>query len=294
MTLPFYGMASAVSADPIEKKPLYHFMPGSATYSVGYLGCNLRCPFCQNHGISQRTDAPTWRVEPAGLVAEARAARCPSLAHTYSEPLAHAEFVVDCMKAAREAGLANVLVTNGYCGEEAAAAVLSLCDAVNVDVKAWDEGFYREELGGDLNSVKRFVMMAVEYDVHVEATTLVIPGKNDDPAQIDAIAGFLAALSPDIPYHLSAYHPMYRYTIPATKASTLRSLADLARRRLRYVYSGNLPGERSLTLCRACGAVLVSRMGYAVDASGLRGCRCASCGEPSPIHGARKKNQKCP
>ena len=287
MALPFYGMVSAVSADPIEKKPLYHFMPGSETYSVGYLGCNLRCPFCQNHGISQSVDAATRRVDPAGLVAEARAAGCPSLAHTYSEPLVHAEFVAACMKAARDAGLANALVTNGCCGDEAAADVLSQCDAVNVDLKSWDEGFYRDELGGDLESVKRFVTAAVDYGVQVEVTTLVIPGKNDDPAGIAAIAGFLASLSPDIPYHLSAYRPMYRYTIPATKASALRSLADVARRSLRYVYTGNVPGERSVTLCRACGAVLVSRIGYAVDASGLRGERCASCGEISPIRGGR-------
>lgn len=288
MALPFYGMASAVSVDPIEKKPLYHFMPGTDVYSVGYLGCNLRCPFCQNHEISQRTDAPTRRVDPAELVAEAKAARCPSIAHTYSEPLVHAEFVEACMREARAAGLASVLVTNGCCGDEAAADILSLCDAVNVDVKAWDEAFYRDELGGELEPVKRFVSTAVGYGVHVEVTTLVIPGKNDDPAQIDAITGFLAALSPDIPYHLSAYRPVYRYSIPATPSSMVRSLAELARRRLRYVYAGNVAGERSVTLCEACGAVLVSRLGYAVDASGLAGDRCASCGAPSPIRVAPK------
>ncbi|PKL26620.1 MAG: AmmeMemoRadiSam system radical SAM enzyme [Spirochaetae bacterium HGW-Spirochaetae-3] len=290
ISLPFYGDASALSVDPIEKKPLYHFFPGSSVYSIGYVGCNLHCPFCQNFGISQSTDAIVEHVTPAGLVAAAIRSGCPSIAHTYSEPVVHAEFVEQSMRAARAAGLRNVLVTNGYAGADAATALLSLCDAVNVDIKAWDREFYREELGGDLETVKEFVRMAYEFGVHVEATTLVIPGKNDEPDQVEGIADFLATLSPDIPLHLSAYRPMYRYSVPATPSATVHRLAEVAKRRLRYVYAGNVLGERSITACRACGAVLVSRRGYSVDASGLDDSACASCGVDSPIKNRRKES----
>ena len=283
LVLPYYGLASALAIDPIEKKPLYHFLPGSSVYSIGYLGCNLRCPFCQNYGISQSVAAPAERVSPARLAEDARRAGCPSIAHTYSEPVVHAEFVEAAMRAARAKGLFNVLVTNGCAGMDTAASLLALCDAVNVDIKAWDESFYRDELGGDLDEVRSFVETAFRSGVHVEATTLVIPGKNDSAAQIDGIASFLASLSPDVPLHLSAYRPMYRYSIPATPVSTIRNLAETARRKLRYVYPGNIVGERSITACRSCGSVLVSRHGYSVDASGLRGGACAACGAPSPI-----------
>lgn len=283
LALPFYGMASGLSVDPIEKKPLYHFLPGSQTWSVGYVGCNLRCPFCQNHAISQSTGAPTERVTPEQLVDGARRTRCPSIAHTYSEPLVHAEFVIECMRAARAAGLLNVLVTNGCALAPASTEILSLCDAVNVDIKSFDESWYRHELGGDLPTVLSFVEAAFRLGVHVEATTLVIPGKNDDDRQIDGIAGFLAGLSPDIPLHLSAYRPMYRYTVPSTPKATIASAVAVARRHLRYVYPGNVPGERSITACRACGAPLVSRLGYAIDISGLHGSHCAACGAKSPL-----------
>lgn len=290
LVLPFAGLASAVAVDPIEKKPLYHFLPGSRVLSVGYLGCNMRCPFCQNHGISQSVDSPTEAVSPRGLVEAARRASCPSIAHTYSEPLVHAEFVAACMEEARAAGLFNVLVTNGQAQAEAARDVLGLCDAANVDLKAWDRSFYSGELGGDLDETLDFIRIAFGLGVRVEVTTLVIPGKNDDDAQIDGIASFIASLSPDIPYHLSAYRPMYRYAIPATPASAVRRLADVARARLRYVYAGNLGAEPSDTACRRCGATLVSRRGYAVDSRGILDGSCAACGEPAPFFAATHRS----
>jgi len=276
-------MASAVSIDPIEKKPLYHFLPGSSTYSVGYVGCNLRCPFCQNFSISQSTDAPVQRLDPAGLAESALRASCPSISHTYSEPIVHAEFVEASMRAARAVGLKNVLVTNGCAGADAASSLLSLCDAVNVDIKCWDADFYHDELGGDLETVKAFAETAFRFGTHLEVTTLIVPGKNDDDAQVDSIAAFLASLSPDIPLHISAYRPMYRYAVPATPPRTVRRLVETAKRRLRYVYAGNVSGAPSITECRDCGSVLVSRRGYAVDRSGLAGGRCASCGAVVPM-----------
>lgn len=283
MVLPFYGHASGLSIDPIEKKPLYHFLPGSQTWSIGYVGCNLRCPFCQNYHISQSTDAATECITPEQLVAGALRAQCPSIAHTYSEPLVHAEFVIECMKQARAAGLLNVLVTNGCARAPASTELLALCDAVNVDIKSFDPDWYRAELGGDLETVMAFIRQAQRLGVHVEATTLVIPGKNDGEAQIAGIAGFLAGLSADIPLHLSAYRPMFRYTIPATPEVTIDHAVAVARRFLTYVYPGNIPRERAATSCRSCGATLVSRRGYAIDTRGLRGSRCAACGAASPI-----------
>lgn len=283
LVLPYFGLASALSVDPIEKKPLYHFLPGSRTYSIGYVGCNLRCPFCQNFGISQSVDAHTFQVDPSSLIREARREHCPSIAHTYSEPLVHAEFVMESMKAAREAGLLNVMVTNGNASADAAREILSLCDAVNVDLKAWDPTFYRDELGGDLQETMDFITAAHACGVHVEVTTLVIPGRTDEAAQVEGIASFMASLSKDIPYHLSAYRPMYRYRIPATPAWTVDTLVERARRHLRYVYPGNLSAHRSETRCLSCGAVLVSRDGYVVDASGLAHGHCAACGAPAPI-----------
>jgi pyruvate formate lyase activating enzyme len=283
LVLPYYGGLSAVAVDPMEKKPLYHFMPGRHVLSVGYLGCNLHCPFCQNYGISQTTLAPTENASPKDIVALALARHCPAVAHTYSEPLVHIEFVMEAMEAARSAGLKNVLVTNGQCRPGPAKDVLALCDAVNVDIKAWDPHFYKKELGGNLKETLAFIRIAVECGVHVEATTLVIPGKNDDDAQIAGIAGFLADLSPAIPLHLSAYRPSWHYTIPSTPVATIQHLCEVAGRSLRNVYAGNIGIGRNDTHCHSCQAVLVRRRGYETDCSGLSGLVCASCGAPSDI-----------
>ena len=283
LVLPYYGALSAAAIDPIEKKPLYHFLPGSSVYSVGYLGCNLRCPFCQNYHISQSTSASHDRLSPKDLAAAALASGCPSLAHTYSEPLIHAEYLVEAMAEARKAGLYNVLVTNGCALEAPAREILALCDAANIDLKAWDPLWYRDELGGELDTVKAFISLAHVLGVSLEITTLVIPGKNDADEDIRAIAAFIAELSADIPYHLSAYHPSYRYGIVATPPSTIRRLAAVARESLHYVYPGNLAHESADTLCPSCGHVLVSRLGYRVSVAGLSGSRCALCGAQSPL-----------
>jgi len=284
LVLPFAGRVSSVAVDPIEKKPLYHFKPGSAALSIGFVGCNLRCPFCQNWGISQGVDAPTEPLDPGECAALARHARSASVAYTYSEPAVHAEWVIEAMASVRAAGLSNVLVTNGCVLPPASTELLARCDAVNVDLKSWDADFYRRELGGELEAVKAFIAEAFGAGVHVEATTLVLPGANDSDDEIDAMAAFLASLSPDIPYHLSAYRPMHRWTKPATSPESVVRLAAVARRRLRHVYAGNLASERNDDPCPACGAVLARRAGYSVDSSGLaKGpdgeARCAACGE---------------
>ncbi len=268
--------------DPVEKKPLYHFHPGSAILSVGFVGCNFRCPFCQNHEISQSNRAETRELDPAELVETALAHGSFGIAYTYSEPLVHIEYVLEAARLARGRGLANVLVSNGFVRPEPAEELIGLLDAANIDLKGWDEGFYRHELGGELREVCRFIGQAAKR-IHLEVTTLVIPTRNDDPAQIDGIAGFLAGLDPDIPYHLSCYYPTYRYAIPPTPVETVLRLAETARRRLRYVYVGNTGQRETNTVCPGCGAVVLRRAGYRTAVVGLRDGRCAACGRQLPI-----------
>ncbi len=280
--LPHAGRIAAIAMDPIEKKPLYHFHPGSSILSVGFFGCNFHCPFCQNYTISQTSRGPAQTMEPGEIVELALKRGSIGVAYTYSEPLVHFEYVAECARLARARGLANVLVSNGFVSPGPAEELLGLLDAANIDLKAWDPDFYSREVGGDLEEVCRFLRQAVGR-IHLEVTTLVIPTKNDDPGQVEGMAAFLASLDPDIPYHLSCYAPTYRYTIPATPVETVLRLAALARRRLRFVYAGNVGLDETNTLCPGCGALLVRRAGYRVALVGLRDGCCASCGAAAPF-----------
>ncbi|MFI5369654.1 MAG: AmmeMemoRadiSam system radical SAM enzyme [Spirochaetia bacterium] len=282
LEIPLYGRISSLSVDPIEKKPLYHYYPGSRILSVGFVGCSFRCKFCQNWHISQGIDAETRFMSPVDLVEAARREHSFAVAYTYSEPLVHAEYLLDSMKAAREAGLKNVVVSNGYINPGPADELLSLMDAANIDLKAFDPEFYRSETGGKLEEVKRFITQAAGR-IHLEITTLVIPTKNDTADQIEGIARFIASLDPGIPFHLSAYHPQYRYAIQPTPIATLRKLADVAREHLRFVYIGNIGPEETITPCPGCGAALVRRVGYSVRVQGIREGACAGCGARAPI-----------
>jgi pyruvate formate lyase activating enzyme len=282
MEIPMYGRISSLAVDPIEKKPLYHFHPGSRILSVGFVGCSFRCKFCQNWHISQGTNAETQFMSPAELVETARKERSFGIAYTYSEPLVHAEYLLDAMRLAREAGLKNVLVSNGYINPGPADELLGLVDAANIDLKAFDPVFYRTETGGKLEEVKRFITQAVGL-IHMEITTLVIPTKNDTAEQIEGIARFVASLDPGIPFHLSAYHPQFKYEIPTTPGATLRKLAEVARRHLQFVYMGNVGPEETNTPCMKCGNALVRRVGYSVRTEGITAGACAACGEPAPI-----------
>ena len=240
LVLPYWGKVSGIALDPIEKKPLYHFMSGTVTFSVGYVSCNFHCPFCQNYHISQTVNCPVQAFTPEALVAQAKNSGCPSMSHTYSEPLIHAEFVEACSKLAEDAGIASILVTNGCINKEPAEAILRHVQAVNVDLKSWNPEWYAHELGGDRETVCAFIELASKLNVHVEVTTLVIPGINDTEDEIDAIAGFLAGINADIPLHLSAYHPMYRYTKPPTPPATLYALEKTAKKHLNHIYLGNV------------------------------------------------------
>jgi pyruvate formate lyase activating enzyme len=281
----YYGACSSVALDPVEKKPLYHFHPGHTVLSLGSLGCNLRCVFCQNWQIAQ-AEAETVSLTPAEvveLVRERSGERCVGVAYTYNEPLVGLEFVLATAQAVRQAGLQNVVVTNGEINPEPLTDLLPYVDAFNIDVKGFTEEFYRDLCRGWLAPVLRTVEAAAAR-THVELTNLLIPGRNDSPDEVRALVDWVAErLGPDVPLHFSRYYPQYQLDLPPTPVQTLREAAELARRRLHYVYLGNMGGaEGSDTSCPRCGTVVIHRRGYAVR-SELRGRECPACGYALPV-----------
>ena len=245
-----YGLLTSAALDPIEKKPLYHFHPESHILSLGSFGCNLRCPFCQNYTISQAgrdgfegQQLPMDRTSPKEIVAAAQRLEETSgnigVAFTYNEPLVGYEFVYDTARLLKEVGLATVLVTNGQIEKDSWLHLLPYIDAVNIDLKGFTQAFY-DWIGGDLETTKAAIAMAAEEGVHVEVTTLVIPGKNDSAAEMAAEAEWLAGISAELPLHLSRYFPRYQSKIPMTPVETLQSLKHVAEARLRFVHLGNI------------------------------------------------------
>ena len=238
-----YGKLTSLALDPIEKKPLRRFRPGSLILSVGGFGCNLRCPFCQNHEISMAGEADIQTVElsPEGLAGQAAALRPQGnigVAYTYNEPLVSYEYVRDCAALVRERGMVNVLVTNGTVEEAPWRDLLPLIDAANIDLKGFTAGWYRR-LGGDLDTVKRSIALAAER-CHVEVTTLLVPGENDSVKEVRALARWLASVSPEIPLHLSRFFPRYELRDrPPTPVEEVYRLAEEARAYLPHVYTGN-------------------------------------------------------
>jgi len=281
-----YGVMSSVSMDPIEKKPLYHFLPGSTIFSVGGWGCNLRCVFCQNWSISQQFEAGGTRYSPETVIGKAQASGSTGIAYTYNEPLVGYEFVYDCAGLADELGLANVLVTNGYIEQQPAAELLPMISAMNIDIKSIDDAFYRKQCRGSLDPVLRFARQAKAAGCHVELTNLLIPGLNDDIGAIERLAAWIRQhLGESTPLHLSAYHPDYKLDTPATPIPTLERAYESCRESLLYVYLGNVfaGSVGSDTECPGCGATLVSRRGYTAVLTELADGLCAQCGRPADI-----------
>ena len=239
-----YGKITALALDPIEKKPLFRFMPGRTVLSVGSYGCNLNCPFCQNCDISMADEKTSgaFQYAPGGLAEKALELRTSGnvgLAYTYNEPLVGYEYVRDCATLIHEHGLKNVVVTNGYICEKPLVALLPLIDAMNIDLKGFTQAFYKN-IGGDLQTVKQTIETAAK-SCHVEVTTLVIPGENDRDEEIDALSGWLAGVSPEIPLHLTRFFPRYRYSgKDPTSTAVICRLRDIASRHLKYVYTGNM------------------------------------------------------
>lgn len=237
-----YGKLTALALDPVEKKPLRRFHPGSMVLSVGSFGCNLHCPFCQNWEIAAAgPESPTQDVSPEELAREAVQLRSQGnigVAYTYNEPLVGYEYVRDCAALVHDAGMLNILVTNGTIEEEPWLALLPFLDAINIDLKGFREEWYRI-LGGDLETVKRSIAMA-SGRCHVEVTTLIVPGKNDNADEMRALSSWLASISPDIPLHVSRFFPRHQMTgQPPTPVENVYQLAETARKNLHFVYTGN-------------------------------------------------------
>jgi len=273
-----YGRVSAANWDPIEKKPLFHFYPGSTILSLGTVGCNLACAFCQNWAISQQS-AGTRRMPPEQAAALSRTEPANiGIAYTYNEPLVWYEFVLETARLVKQAGQKNVLVTNGYVNEEPLRQLLPYIDAMNVDIKAWSDTFYRELCRGRAEPPRRTVEMAREAGCLVEVTNLVIPNWNDSDENLSKLVDWVAGLDPEMPVHFSRYHPDYKFTEPPTPIETLRRAREIARRKLRYVYLGNIwGGDGEDTACPGCGKVVVERRGFTVSRVSVKGGRCEFC-----------------
>jgi pyruvate formate lyase activating enzyme len=281
-----YDKLIAWHVDPIEKKPLFHMMPGSRSYSIATVGCNFRCSFCQNSDIAQMpADRGMIQGKSAGpneIVQAALDSHCQSISYTYTEPTIYFEFAYDTARIAHAAGLKNIFVSNGYMTEEALDMINPYLDAANIDLKAFTDEFYKTRCGARLEPVKQTLVHMKSRGIMVEVTTLLIPGLNDDKMQLELLAGFLAdSLGTDTPWHISRFHPTYRLLDrPPTPVSTLSMARDIGLKAgLKYVYTGNVPGnEGENTFCPSCGEIAIKRWQYTIEKSNVRNGRCGNCG----------------
>lgn len=284
-----YGKLCAENIDPIEKKPLFHVMPGSRSFSIATVGCNFRCRHCQNYSISQVPAAahiPGNEFPPAAVVKKALANDCRSISYTYTEPTMFYEYALDVARLARDDGLKNIFVTNGYISKEALADIAPVLDAANIDLKGFSEDFYRDVVHARLSEVLDSIIEYKKRGIWLELTTLVIPGLNDSEADLMGIAAFIASnLGSDTPWHVSQFHPTFQLTDrPRTPPETLKRAADIGREAgLKFVYEGNLPGRGGEnTRCPSCSALLIERFGYAITTNRLKDGACPECGEVIP------------
>lgn len=282
-----YAAVVAACADPIEKKPFFHFLPGTTSFSIATAGCNFRCGFCQNWEISQRTYGRQDGPEAGYLAAEQVVRRaltdgCQSIAYTYTEPTIFLEYALEVATLAKEKGLANVLVTNGYMTKEALNVMRPYMDAANVDLKFFTEEAYSRICAGKLAPVLETIQLMREYGMWVEVTTLLIPGENDTDAQLSGIAAFLASVGKDIPWHVSRFHPDYRFgSYPPTPEATLKKAQGIGLQQgLRYVYVGNVSGWGSDTVCPSCGKVVIERQVFTLVRNALQAGACGFCKNP--------------
>jgi pyruvate formate lyase activating enzyme len=280
-----YGKAVAMSIDPIEKKPLFNFLPGSRSYSIATVGCNFRCDNCQNYDISQlpkeRNIIVGQDVSPEEIVSAAKRSNCASIAYTYSEPTIFFEYAYDIAKLARKEGLKNVFVTNGYITPEALREISPYLDAANIDLKSFSDEFYRKSCGARLQPVLDSIRLYKSLGVWIELTTLIIPTLNDSEEELRKIAHFIKEVGEDTPWHITQFHPMYKLPdLPRTPVSTLRKARQIGLEAgLRYVYEGNVPGETGEnTYCPNCGKPLIRRFGYSIQENKIKNSACTYCG----------------
>jgi pyruvate formate lyase activating enzyme len=282
-----YGKPIAHHVDPIEKKPLFHFLPGSSSFSLATAGCNFRCLFCQNADISQARELkkmPGQEVTPEEIVAAALGAQCRSISYTYTEPTIFFEYAQDIALLAISQGLKNVFVTNGYMTPEALESLQPNLHAANVDLKAFSEEFYMTQCGAKLAPVLETLKRMKRLGIWVEVTTLIIPTLNDSKEELTSLAKFLAVdLGPETPWHISRFHPTYKLTqLPSTPIKTLQQAWEIGKDAgLRYVYTGNVPGDPAeKTICHQCGYLLLDRFGFSILKNNLQNGKCPQCQTP--------------
>jgi len=283
-----YGKLIARHIDPIEKKPLFHFLPGTLSYSIATVGCNFRCQFCQNADIAQMPADHSGMImgdpcSPSTVVEAAARSGCKSISYTYTEPTIFFEFAYETAKLASGKGLRNVFVTNGYMTAEALEMINPYLDAANVDLKAFSDDYYKKLCGARLKNVQATLKMMKMLGIFVEVTTLIVPGLNDNPAELKNLAAFIAQdLGVDTPWHISRFHPTYKLTdSPPTPVKTLITAREIGLKAgLRYVYTGNVPGNAAEnSFCYRCGEMLIERRGFQVISSlNIEKGRCIQCG----------------
>ncbi|PKN78816.1 MAG: AmmeMemoRadiSam system radical SAM enzyme [Candidatus Cloacimonetes bacterium HGW-Cloacimonetes-1] len=278
-----YGLTTAMCIDPIEKKPLYHFYPGSSILSMGPNSCNFRCFFCQNHSISQ-DECATEAISPQELLNYMLEHELYRLAFTYTEPITWYEYILDFAKLSSGYGIEIVLVTNGFINKEPLQALLPYIKAMNIDLKSIDAEFYHKHCGGDLATVMNTIRDAFDAGIHVEVTNLLIPGLNDSNVEVNELVDFIAGISIDIPLHFSAYHPAYQASIKQTSIETVVNACKIGKSVLRYVYAGNL-GDVGYTnsYCTGCGVQVIKRDRMSRVISVLIDGKCPEC--QMPVYG---------
>jgi pyruvate formate lyase activating enzyme len=279
-----FGRALSLNVDPIEKKPIFHLFPGSTSFSIATVGCNFRCLQCQNHDISQMP-VDNGRIEgslvpPSKVVSLAKEHRCKSISYTYTEPTIYFEYAYETAALASQEGLKNIFVTNGYMTEETLKTIQPYLDAANVDLKSFQEKFYKEVCGARLKPVLETLELMRQMGIWVEVTTLVIPTLNDSDKEFEEIAQFILSLGPDVPWHISAFYPTYKMlNLPRTPASLLHRAREIGMGAgLRYVYCGNIPGaEGEDTFCPHCGRKVIERVGFQVVKNEVVSGECCHC-----------------
>jgi pyruvate formate lyase activating enzyme len=281
-----YGKLVSQNVDPIEKKPLFHLLPGSLSYSIATVGCNFRCSHCQNYDISQYPrlhggSIAGSNMTPDLVVNSAQAYSCQSISYTYIEPTIFFEFAYECAQLAHEKGIKNVFVSNGYTTPEATRKIAPYLDGNNIDLKAFTDKFYKEVCGAKLNPVLDTIRLMKEIGVWVEVTTLVIPGWNDSEKELKEIARFIKSIDPEMPWHVTRFHPTFKMTDRiATPVETLQRARQIGMSEgLQYVFVGNIPGEDGEnTICPHCSEAVVKRMGFTIMSQSMDQGKCSNCG----------------
>ena len=282
-----YGELIAQNIDPIEKKPLYHFIPGSRSFSIAAMGCNFQCGFCQNWQISQVGEAKklgvrSQLVKPDEVVRQAKRSGSKSISYTYTEPTIFFEYAYEISQLAKKEGLCNVLVTNGFMTEEMIRMIHPYLDAANIDLKSFSDDFYKKICKARLAPVLKNIKLMRRLNIWIEATTLIVPGQNDSEEELRKIADFLAGVDKAIPWHISRFHPQYKMdALESTPTQILNQAYEIGKRAgLRYVYLGNVRGKGNNTYCYQCKNLLIERYGFSIKEYRLKEGRCPDCRSP--------------